>query len=189
MTTDKQIEIAEHLIAGGLVKSVFHSCQLLKDHQNGTYYPVYAKGAEYTYAGIDDTKGLFAYIRNHGDPVAIPYKLSSCPGAYSVTVPLRVVFFNNSEDRDHEYLTTRLLSFTFLKSVNLSRIITDKNRLKNEESPIFRETFDGKTFYIAVDVQVTVIMTNKICEKDNCIVHPNPLKCLVAAPGSSESAI
>lgn len=187
MTTTKQIEIAEALIATDLVKAVFHSVQLLKDH-NGTLYPAFPKGGEYTYTGIDDTKGLFAYIRTNGDTVAIPMKLQSCGRTSQLTIPLRIVFFNDNEDRDHEYLTTKLVAFTFLQHITLSRIITDKYRLRTEESPMFREKFDGKTFYIAVDIFISLILKPSDCETDDCIVHPNPLKCPVAAQGSTSSA-
>lgn len=188
MTTDKQIEIAQTIFATGLVKKVFHSVQLLKD-DNGTMYPAYPKGGEYTYAGIDDTHGLFGYIRTNGDSQAVPLKLQSCGHTYTMTIPLRVVFFNDSEDRDFEWLTTKLISFTFKKAISLNRIITDKYRLKQEESPIFRAKFDGKTFYIAIDIFITLPLKPSDCETDDCIVHPNPLLCPVVVQQSTSSAI
>lgn len=189
MTTEKQIEIANAILATGLVKKVFHSCQLLRNDQSQTMYPAYQKGAEWTYSGIDDTHGLFAYIRTNGDIIGAPFKLDSCGRTYTMTAPLRVVFFNDNEDRDQDELIRKMGSFTFLKNVNLVRIITDKFRLVREESPIFREHFDGKTFYAAFDVAVTFILLPSDCERDICIIHPNPLiPCPAAAPGSTDSA-
>lgn len=189
MTTEKQIEIAQRILETDLVKKVFHSCQLLKNDQSQTIYPAYQRGAEFTYAGIDDTKGLFAYIRNNGDMVGVPFKMSACGRTYTMTAPLRVVFFNDNEDRNQEELIRQLGTFTFLKNVTLQRIITDKFRLVKEESAIFRERFDGKTFYVAFDVFVTFILLPSDCENKTCNVHPNPIEsCLAAAPPSTESA-
>lgn len=189
MTVKKQIEIAEALIKTGLVTKVFHSCQLLKDDQSRTLYPAYQRGSEFTYAGIDDAQGLFAYIRVNGDPQAVPLKITSCDRAYTVTAPLRVVFFNDNEDRNQHDLTIRLMTFTFMKNVFLVRIISDRQRLVNEESQVFREKFDGKTFYVAVDINVTFILLPSDCAPEACIVYPNPItSCPAAVPVSTESA-
>lgn len=189
MTTEKQIEIGNKILATGLVKKVFHSCQLLKNDQNQTMYPAYQVGAEYTYAGIDDTHGLFAYIRNNGDIVGVPFKMDSCGRTYTMTAPLRVVFFSDNEDRNQDELIRMLGTFTFLKNVNLVRVVTDKYRLVKEESQIFRERFDGKTFYIAFDVSVTFILLPSDCEVKTCIVHPNPLtECPAVVSASTSSA-
>lgn len=189
MTIKKQIEIATVILNTGLVKNVFHSCQLLKDENSQTLYPAYPIGAEYSYAGIDDTKGLFAYIRTSGDIISVPLKLQSCSHSYTMTAPMRVVFFNDNEDRNQEELIRQLGTFTFLQGVSLTRIIVDKYRLVREESQLFRERFDGKTFYAAFDVIVTFILLPSDCETDTCIVHPNPLKtCLAAAPPFTDSA-
>jgi len=189
MTTLKQIEIAEHLKTTGLVAKVFHSVQILSNRETGVIYPAYPKGGEYTYSGIDDTHGLFAYIRTAGDAVATPIKIQSCGHAFDVAIPLRVVFFHDVEGRDHEQLTTKLLSFTFIKNVRLIRVISDKFRLQREESPLFRNHFDGKTFYIAVDIFISVILKPSDCESENCIIYPNPIICPVVAPESSSSVM
>lgn len=175
MTTEKQIEIATTIVGTGLVKKVFHSCQLLKDQNMITLYPAYQRGAEFTYAGIDDTKGLFAYIRTNGDLVGVPFKKSSCDRAYTMTAPLRVVFFNDNEERNQEELVRKLSTFTFMQGVSLVRIITDRFRLVKEESQLFREKFDGKTFYVAFDVSVTFILLPSDCERSDCQTYANPI--------------
>lgn len=189
MTTEKQIGIAEAIIATGLVSKVFHSCQLLKTQESQTLYPAYQIGAEFTYAGIDDTRGLFAYIRTNGDTTSVPFKIDSCRRAYTITAPLRVVFFNDNETRDHGELTRQLGTFAFLSGVTLVRIITDKFRLVREESQLFREKFDGQTFYIAFDISLTFVLSSSDCESKVCQVYANPVTtCPAAAPISTESA-
>lgn len=185
MTTLKQIEIAQLLADAGLVKKVFHSVQLLKNEQNQTIYPAWKRGAEWTYSGIDDALGLFGYIRNNGDITASPFKIEGCHKSYSLVTPMRAVFFNDAEDRDFEFLTTQLSAFTFLQFVSLQRIITDKWRLRTEESPIFHEHFDGKTFYIAIDFNITLPLMKDDCEVEDCSIYPNPITpCLVVASSS-----
>lgn len=189
MTTSKQIEIAQAIADGGLVKKVFHSVQLLKDEQNQTLFPAYKKGAEFTYTGIDDSSGLFGYLRYNGDMVGSPLKIEGCAKSYSVSAPLRAVFFNDNEDRDFDFLTMKLSAFTFLQWVTLTRIITDKYRLFQEESPMFRKNFDGKTFYIAIDFTVTLQLKASDCEAEDCSIYPNPIvPCPVVVLGSSVSA-
>jgi len=189
LTTVKQIEIAQNIADGGLVKKVFHSVQLLKDEQRRTLYPAYKKGAEYTYTGIDDAKGLFAYIRYAGDITSTPFKIASCVKSYQIVAPLRAVFFNDNEDRDFDFLTMKLASFTFLQNVTLQKIVTDKYRLVTEESNIFRKHFVGKKFYIAIDFTVNLQLKPSDCEVEDCSIYPNPIvPCPVVAQGSIGSA-
>lgn len=189
MTTIQQIEIAQAILAGGLVKKVFHSVQLLRDENNNITYPAYPKGAEFVYSGIDDTHGLFAYIRTNGDYTGVPFKITSCARSYTMTAPMRIVFFNDGEDRDHEELIRQISVFTFMQNVNLVRIVKDKYRLVKEESPLFRASIDAKTFYVAIDVNVTFILLPSDCADSKCIVYPNPLlPCLAAASTSISSA-
>lgn len=189
MITIKQIEIAQAIADGGLVKKVFHSCQLLKDDQHRTLYPAYKKGAEYTYTGIDDAIGLFCYIRSNGDIVSTLLKIASCGKNYQIIAPLRAVFFNDAEDRDFDFLIAKLSAFTFLQGVSLVKIVTDKYRLVNEESDIFRERFDGKTFYIAIDFTITLQLMPNDCESPDCSIYPNPiLPCPAVVQGSIGSA-
>lgn len=188
MTTDLQIQIANRILESGVVQMVFHSVQLLRNEKNQVKYPAYPKGGEFTYAGIDDTHGLFAYIRINGDMLGNPFKLTSCSGSHAIEAPLRVVFFNDNEDRNQEELLSIVSNFLFLQHVKLVRIITDKFRLVADESPMFRENFDGKTFYVAFDIMVKFIIKPNDCEPEKCIIHQNPLKCLVAVPQSSASA-
>lgn len=175
MRITQQIEIATAILATGLVSKVYHSCELYRDPQKGTMYPVYLKGGEQTYVGVDDTQDLFAYIRTNGDIAAVPNKTQSCGRSYDLTTPLRVVFFRDNEPFDHGILIDALSQFTMLKGVTLSRIIDDKVRLVREESDIFRPTFDGRTFYVAFDILVSSLLLPSTCEIDLCDVFTNPI--------------
>lgn len=175
MTTDIQLRIADAIIATGLVSKVYHSCQQLRNDQNQRLYAAYKSGNEFLYAGIDDTKGMFAYIRNNGDINATQLKVASCSHSYDINAPLRVVFFSDHEEKDFNFLIERLSSFTFLDVVTLQRVIDDKWRLIREESDIFRERFDGKTFYVAFDVIANFVLLKNTCEQDACPTFPNPI--------------
>jgi hypothetical protein len=175
MTTEKQIAIANMIIATGLVSKVYHSCQLLRDDQSQRFYPVYQRGAEQPYIGIDDTKGMFAYIRGNGDTTAAMAKIGSCPTTYDMAAPVRVVFFNDYEKRDFNTLVTKLSSFTFLGGLKLTRIITDTHRLLREEQPTFQHSFDGLTFYVAFDITINFLHLPSDCEQKDCVTWPNPI--------------
>lgn len=174
MTTAMQIKIAEQILATGLVGEVFHSCELIRDDQK-VLNPAYKQGADYYTVGLDDERGLYAYIRSNGEITAATLKLTSCRGAYEVTAPLRVVFYHDVEDRDEGWLLRRLGSFTFLTDVTLQRVVTDKFRLAREESDLQDPNFDGKVFYVAFDVLVNTILLPSDCAEPACPVHPNPI--------------
>lgn len=175
MTTDIQIGIAQNIIASGIVNKVYHSCQLLRDEQYQQFFPVYRKGAEQPYIGIDDTKGLFAYIRANGDMSAEVSRVASCSNAYDMKAPLRVVFFSDNERRDFGLLVTRLSAFAFAAGVRLNRVITDMNKLLKDEQPNFAHQFDGQTFYVALDITVTFVLSPNLCEQTDCKAYVNPL--------------
>lgn len=177
MTLDYQLDIANTLLATGLVRRVYHSCMLLKNKGGELLYPAYPRGAELSYTGIDDQQGLFAYLRSSGDIVTQRALIGGCEHGYEVSAPLRVVCFSDPEDRDFGYLLTKLLSFTFLPFVQLQRITDDKYKLLREESDHLRGNFDGKTFYLAFDVTLNFVLLPNTCEQAACTASPNPV-CL-----------
>lgn len=175
MTTEHQINIAKEILKTGLVSRVFHSCHLLRDEQAQQFFPVYKRGEDQPYIGIDDSKGLFAYIRANGDATPRDAKLGGCLHNYDMLAPLRVVFFSDNEKRDFNVLTTQLAAFTFVPPVKLVRIITDTHRLLREEQPIYTHSFDGQTFYIAFDITINFLLLPSHCEQKNCVAFPNPI--------------
>lgn len=178
MTTEEQIAIAQGLVDTGLVKKVYHSCEMLRDPQSRKMFPVYRIGKEYHYAGIDDRNLLFAYIRTNG-PVQLfrPQNVGSCGKSYEVAVPLRVVFFNDHEERDKARLLQKLLEFTFQPNILFQRVSDDMFLLSREESDLQRPQFDANVFYIAVDVLLKKFISRKGCDVDLCPTFPNPI-CL-----------
>ncbi len=175
MTTDLQIRIAQHIIATGLVTTMYHSCELIKDSEQRVLQPAYKQGAEYLTVGIDDQQGLFGYIRSNGDIASVPLKLYSCRNTYEISAPLRVVFYHDQEARDHDWLTSRLASFTFLQDVALQRVILDKFRLQKEESDVQDPNFDGRIFYVAFDIVVNALLLPSDCAVPVCPAHVNPI--------------
>jgi hypothetical protein len=177
MTTAQEIKIAQRILETGLVNKVYYSTVLLRDEQNGQrMFPAYQRGADFVYVGPDDTQGLFAYIRLNGEISSVPFKIESCGGSSQITVPLRVVFFNDNEDRDHSWLLLKLASFTFMRDITLQRVIDDRFRLAKEESDLYRTRFDGKTFFVAFDVFLKVLLLSSQCEDTKpCESFPNPI--------------
>lgn len=174
MTTAIQMRIAQEILGTGLVTKVYHSCELVRDDQK-VLNPAYKVGAEYRLIGIDDEEGLFGYIRANGEITSVPLPLTSCNRSYTVTAPLRVVFYHDREERDEGWLLKRLTSFTFLQDVTLQRIVVDKFRLAREESDVQDPNFDGQVFYVAVDILVKTILLPSDCAEAACPVHPNPI--------------
>lgn len=174
MTTEKEIQIAGTILKTGIVNSVYHSCELLLD-KNGSVYPVYSSGGEYKYVGVDDTKGMFAYIRDNGDSYVKPFNISSCKNTYEASCPLKVVFFSDYENRNHNDIITKISEFTFMERVSLNKISTDKFKLSREESDIFRERFDAGTFYVSFDIIVKIILLPNTCDIDLCKSYINPI--------------
>jgi hypothetical protein len=175
MTTNAQIEIANKILETGLLTKVYHSCQALRDEVSQKFLPVYRKGAQLPYVGIDDTKGFFAYIRANGDMTAKISRVGSCENAYDIVAPFRVVFYNDKERRSFEHLIAQLSVFTFLPIVKLNRIINDAGRLLKEEQPNYNANFDGQTFYVAFDITVSFVLLPNTCEQDLCTVYQNPV--------------
>lgn len=175
MTLDKQLEIAQAILQTGLVKQVYHSCELIKDPKLGTLYPAYLKGNEQVYVGPDDTKGMTCYIRAAGDGTPTAMKTQSCAGGYQVLTPLRIVFFHDEEDRNRSRLIDQLLGFSFLQNVTLTRIVDDKYKLAREESDMRRDTMDGRTFYVAFDILVNSLLLPSTCAAVSCAAIVNPI--------------
>lgn len=181
MIVDKQMEIARRILALNVgVTQVFHSVELVRDPQRGIVGPAYRvnEGAEYVYVGLEDAEGFTAYIRYAGDAVATPLRVGSCEPYARLAFPLRVVFFNDRETRDHALLTDRLSQLAYLADVSLTRVVVDKFALYRQESDLVKPAFDAGVYYAAVDILVNSIALPTSCEPvDLCRKFDNPLKC------------
>ncbi|MEO7049879.1 MAG: hypothetical protein ABI091_31535 [Ferruginibacter sp.] len=175
MITEKQIEIAKALISTGEISQVYHSVELVED-KSGIKYPACKKGAEQYYVGPDDKKKMFAYIRQNGNVQTIEEILhGGCGKMYKVKIPLRIVVFHDHEKNDFDILVKKMLSFTYTKDISLLSFKTNAFQLGKEESPLGDFAFDATTFYLAIDVNVKMLMANSTCDEDACITHSNPI--------------
>ena len=92
MITEKQIEIANVLLATG-INAVYHSVELVEDDK-GVKFPAYKMGSEQYYVGPDDTKKMFAYIRTSGQVYTSRNDAEgSCSKMYTMSAPHRIVIF------------------------------------------------------------------------------------------------
>lgn len=175
MITERQIEIGRKLLGTGLVKSFYHSVELVED-QKGKKFPAYKTGAEQLYVGPDDRKQMFAYIRQSGQASRLEERPDGgCSKSYRMGIPHRIVVFKDREDRDFDALVQKMLSISFLKDVSLLSFHTNAFQLSKDESPIGDFSFDATTFYMAIDLQIKIWLSAKDCEDRPCIAHPNPI--------------
>lgn len=175
MITEKQIEIANVLLATGIVQSVYHSAELVAD-EKGLKFPAYKIGNEQFYIGPDDTKKMFAYIRQTSAAVRIREDmLGGCYKLYRIYAPHRIVIFQDHVKEDFDLLSRKMLAASFLKDVSLVSFNNNAFELAKQESPIGQFSFDATTFYLAVDLQIKLTLTIDNCITDTCIVYPNPI--------------
>lgn len=174
MITEKQIEIANVLLSKG-VNCVYHSVELIAD-EKGVKFPAYKIGNEQYFVGPDDTKPLFAYIRQTSATVRIDEKLlGGCSKMYRISTPTRIVIFQDHVKEDFDLLTRKMLAVAFLKDVSLVSFNNNAFELAKQESPIGKFAFDATTFYLAIDVQIKLWLTVDNCNSNDCIVYPNPI--------------
>jgi hypothetical protein len=174
MITEKQIEIANKLIATGLVNKVYHSAELVVDSA-GIKYPAYKVGAEQFYVGPDDTQLMYAYIRPNGTAQVTDQKPESCGKLYKMAAPYRIVVFKDKEAGNFDALIQRLLIASFVKDVSLVSFTNDAFKLAQQESHMGDFAFDATTFYLAIDVKIFFWLSEKQCAEDACIIHSNPI--------------
>ena len=175
MILEKQIQIAEALIKTGLPTKVYHSAKLLRNAE-GVAYPYYRTGTEGHYVGPDDTHSMYAYIRQDGAAqTASQVNLGSCRKSYRVSVPVRIVIFKANFEGDEEYAVRKLLTAVIVDDVALRSYTVEPYILARTESPMGEFAFGLDTFYMAIDVSVTTIVSSDICEPEACVTYPNPI--------------
>lgn len=178
MITERQIEIANVLIATGIVQSVYHSVELVPDDKKGAAFPVYKIGTEERYCGPDDSKKMFAYIRKLSSVTRLREDLmGSCSKSYKLSCPHRIVIFQDHTEEDFDSLIKKLLKVAFIKNVSLVSFNNNAFDLAKQESPLGDFSFDATTFYLAIDVQIKIELLIDNCQSNDCITYPNPI-CL-----------
>lgn len=175
MITEKHIQIANTLLGKG-INAVYHSAELISDDK-GVKFPAYKIGNEQFYIGPDDTKGMFAYIRQSGATNKIKEDfIGGCSKMYRISSPTRIVIFQDHVKEDFDVLARKMLAVAFLKDVSLVSFNYNAFELAKQESPIGDFAFDATTFYLAIDVQIKLWLTIDNCDVNDCIVYPNPIK-------------
>lgn len=167
--------LIQYLLNGNIVTRVYHSVTM--QDKGGKRYPAYKVGDDFFYVGIDDTKRMSCYLRQTGAMVVGKSEFfTGSAKAYYVTVPYRLVFFNDFEGRNFDELTAKILQGVFLPGITLIRYYNDGNELmKVETSPeLFR--LGGTSFYKAVDLAVSFWMKPDNCEMEvGCTNIENPI--------------
>lgn len=175
MITEMQIELARQLLSTGLLTAFYHSVELVEDKE-GKKYPAYKIGAEQFYCGPDDTKQMFGYIRQSGAATKLEEKLEGgCNKMYKVAIPHRIVIFKDQEERNFDSLVQKLLRVSFAHNVGFVSFNTNAFQLGKEESPIGNFAFDATTFYLAIDIQIKMWLSIRMCDEEECITYPNPI--------------
>jgi len=176
MIVDQQILIARAILAADAgLSCVYHSCELVRDPDRGILGAAYRQGGEFGYVGLSDTEGFTCYIRYNGDPIATQERVGGCFAGTSLSYPLRVVFFNDREARDHAVVRERLTRLAFLPGVTLTRVVLDKFALVKQESDQLRTSFDAAVFYCAFDLLVKDVVLPDNCGQDLCRTFDNPI--------------
>lgn len=161
-------------MAGGLVSKVYHDVIIIEEEKNR--YPVFPKGDEYIYVGIDDSKRMSCYFRQMGEMRNVKTDHISCQSIYTTRVPYRMVLFNDYEKRNFDSLNAAFLQTMFQSHIDFTALITDKKRLLQDESIPKNFTFGASTYFVAIDFTLTLQLYKNTCEEViGCDVLPNPI--------------
>lgn len=167
--------VFDFLINTGLVKEVFHSVEIIEtDNSRFPAYP--ATDGELVYIGVDDSKIMNCYVRQTDDlRTGKRDQISSNVFEYEVTIPHRVVFFNDHEKRNQDDLIQIFVGIAFLPGVNLKRVIVDKEKLLQLETKPSGFKFDNSSFYAAIDIEITFrLQRNNCLQQITCASIGNP---------------
>lgn len=166
-----------NVINTGLVKGVYHGV-IMQNLYNGGIMPVAPVNGRYVSVGVDDRKGFTAYCRVLGSlDVDNVEKIGGCDSKiYRTRLLHRLVFFNNSEKRDHDTLTGILLKAVMSSpKIVFQKAILIRDRLLSEEAPSGKFNFTENTFYLGIDFFVLLALQAENCEQEiSCQQAENP---------------
>jgi hypothetical protein len=165
----------DYLLSTGIVAKVYHDVYILENLTNR--YPVYDEGDEKIYVGVDDRQIMNCYFRQTGEANLLRSEfVGSSKKIFKARAPFRVVFFNDFEERSFDSLIEKILKLSLFENIEFARIYTDREQVRILESDRKNFTFGGKTFYIAVDVNVTFTTFSDDCNVQiDCEALPNPI--------------
>ena len=166
--------IFNKLLADGLVSKVYHDVIIIEEEKNR--YPVYPKGDEYIYVGVDDSKRMSCYFRQIGEMRNVRTDYISCQAIYTTRIPYRMVLFNDYEKRNFDSLNAAFVNTMFEAHIDFTALITDRKRLLQDESSPLNFTFGASTYFVAIDFTLTLQVYKNTCEEViGCEVLPNPI--------------
>ena len=163
-----QLEIAQRLIANTPIETVYIGVGINK--KDGKALPTYPTGSGFEYVGLDDTKGLFAYIRNIGEWRFEMIKPKSCGYLYNIAIPLRLVVVGVNRGLELDNLILKIFDLLNPKTL-IQRAIVEPDQLFALEQAgidsdkVFFNQFDN---YFAVDFQMFVTISSSACVELNC---------------------
>lgn len=162
------------LLADGLVSKVYHDVIIIEEEKNR--YPVFPKGDEFIYVGVDDSKHMSCYFRQTGEMRNVKTSYLSCQPWYTTRVPYRMVLFNDFEKRNFDSLNAAFINTMFEAHIDFTALITDRKRLLQDESSPKNFTFGASTYFIAIDFTLTLQVYKNTCEEAiGCEAIPNPI--------------
>jgi len=170
-------ELFRNILQTKFVTGIYHSV-LLKPLEKGGLKPAAPVNGRYQYVGLDDTKGFSCYCRTTGpSDVVDAEKIGGCnTRKYRFNVPHKIVFFNASEDRNHEDIIATLLK-AFMKTsfIRIQKFTVIPDEILRSEAPTGRFNFRDNTLYFAIDFFVLLDLQTSNCNEEiKCEGVPNP---------------
>lgn len=147
--TNDLYRILENIVNIGIVDKLFIS-KVIKKH--GKQYPVYAKGDEYEYIGIDENKCRVGYARQLDESSFTEINLGGCDKMYKQVDSYRLVIFDKNFDGNKDFFLNILKGQFSAKNITLKRVWNHSSSLLNSE-----QFFDTEielmpaNLYLAID--------------------------------------
>lgn len=168
-------EIFSRLINTELMTQVYHS--VIIREVDGIRKPIAPVKGGYEYVGVQDEAGFTAYCRATG-PLEIESTINvgSCQAnIIRATIPHKLVFFNDHEERNHDDITGKLIQAVLgVGGVRFQRAITIPEQILSTEAG-GRFTFTPATYYTAIDFSILLRLQADECAQEfGCGGFPNP---------------
>ena len=163
-----QLEIAQRLVANTPIETVFIGASIVK--KDGKAMPTYPTGSGFEYIGLDDTKSLFAYIRNIGEWRFEMVKPKGCGYLYNIAIPLRLVVIGLNKGLEFDNLILKVFDLLNSKTL-IQRAIVEPDQLFAIEQAgvdadkVFFTQYDN---YFAIDFQMFATVSSTACVELNC---------------------
>lgn len=173
MFYEYQKKIAEKLLKNTVLETVFVNAQLLERDKD--IFPAYRENNEFVYLGVDDTKGLFAYVRQTDNVRLETVYTEGCNYLYRANTPFRIVFCGlHTHFNSEQVCLFAIMSLGSLPIV-LNQIILDSKKLFDLENKLKKDiVFSENMLYAAIDVVLSTPFSLLDCQAElECLVSKN----------------